>query len=117
MHKKFEMEGIMELEEIIVYATSSKEEEALRISRIVVEEGIVACVNIVPRIRSIYRWKGEIYDDEENLMIMKTRREKYQALEMRIKELHSYEVPEIIAVQVSEGSKEYLKWIRESIIS
>jgi periplasmic divalent cation tolerance protein len=104
----------MELEEIIVYVTSSKEEEAFQIGRAVVEDGLAACVNIIPQISSIYRWKGEICEDHELLLIIKTRREMYKPLELRIKELHSYEVPEIIAVGVSDGSESYIKWIRES---
>lgn len=105
----------MDLEEIIVYVTCSKEEEAIKIGRTVVEEGLVACVNIVPGIRSIYRWKGEICEDDEILLIMKTRRDRFEILERKIKENHSYELPEIIAIQLWGGSMAYLEWIRESL--
>jgi len=98
----------------IVMVTVGNGEEALSIARTLVEEKLVACVNMVPRIRSIYRWKGEICDEEEQLLIMKTRSELYSALQNRIRQIHSYEVPEIIAFPVTDGLSDYLNWVVDS---
>ena len=100
-------------EYIIVLITASQEEEAARIARGVVESGLAACINIVRDIRSIYRWQGKIEDEHEVLLIAKTRRDLFESLVKRVKELHSYSVPEIIALPVIEGSGDYLKWLRE----
>ena len=101
------------MDNIVVFVTASTEEEATRICRAVVEEGLVACANIIPHIRSIYLWKGEICDEGEVLIIMKTRKERWKAIEKRVQELHSYEVPEVIALPIVEGSDTYLNWIKE----
>jgi len=101
----------------MVMVTVGSGEEALTIARKVVEEKLVACVNIVPRIRSIYRWKGEVCDEEEQLLIMKTRSNLFPGLQDRIRELHSYEVPEIISFPVAEGLPDYLKWVMESTVA
>ena len=95
----------------IVFVTAGKEEEAVAIGRTVVEEKLAACANIIPRIRSIYRWKGEIHDETEFFIIMKTKSGLFPALKSRIRELHSYEVPEIIAFPVARGLDEYLGWV------
>jgi len=79
-----------------------------------VEEKLVACVNMIPRIRSVYWWKGEVCNEEEILMIMKTRSDLFPALRDRVRALHSYEVPEIIAFPIEQGLPEYLSWIAES---
>lgn len=97
----------------IVLMTAGNEEEAAKIGRAVVEERLAACANVVPRIRSIYRWKGEVHDDPEALVFLKTRTELFPALEKRIRELHSYEVPEIIAFPLDRGLPEYLAWVAE----
>jgi periplasmic divalent cation tolerance protein len=99
------------MEGIIVFVTASKEEEAVAIARVLVEERLAGCVNIVGGVRSIYRWEGNLEDDREVLMIVKTRRELFPLLEKRVKELHSYTVPEIIALPVAEGSLDYLAWL------
>jgi periplasmic divalent cation tolerance protein len=95
----------------IVLVTAGNEEEAAKIGRTLVEERLGACANIVPRIRSIYRWKGEIYDEQECLIIIKTRTSLFLALEKRVKELHSYEVPEIITFPVARGLPQYIEWV------
>jgi periplasmic divalent cation tolerance protein len=95
----------------IVLITAGNEEEAATIGQTLVEEHLAACANIVPRIRSIYRWKGKIYDEQEFLIIVKTRTSLFQALEKRVKELHSYEVPEIISFPVARGLPQYLEWV------
>jgi periplasmic divalent cation tolerance protein len=95
----------------IVLITAGNEEEAARIGRTLVEERLAACANIVPRLRSIYRWKGQICDEQECLIIAKTRTSLFQSLEKRVKELHSYEVPEIISFPVVRGLPQYLEWV------
>jgi periplasmic divalent cation tolerance protein len=95
----------------IVFVTAGNEEEAAKIGRTLVEERLGACANIVPRIRSIYRWKGEIYDEQECLIIIKTRTSLFPALEKRVKELHSYEVPEIVSFPVARGLPQYIEWV------
>ena len=108
------MAGNAPSEEIVVFITASSEEEAARIAASLVEEKLAACVNIIRNIRSIYSWKGKVCDDAEVLMIVKTQRSLFNSLKGRVKELHSYEVPEIIALPIVDGSEDYLKWIRES---
>lgn len=81
----------------------------------VVSERLAACVNLVRGIESIYRWEGKVARDSEVLLIIKTTRERYEELERRVKELHSYATPEVIAFGIERGSKEYLDWLRESV--
>ena len=100
---------------LIVYCTVPNEEVAQAISRILVMEGLCACVNQVPKIVSYYLYEGEFCEDDELLLIIKTSQVNYLALEKRIKELHPYEVPEIIATPLSEGSSEYLSWMQSSL--
>ena len=97
-----------------VFVTLGKAQDASVMGRKLVEEKLVACVNIIPRIRSIYWWKGEVCDDEEVLMIMKTRSSLIPSLKDRIRELHSYEVPEIISFKIDQGLQDYLDWVVES---
>ncbi len=101
-------------EEIVIFITAPNEDEAVGIARSLVEARLAACVNIVRNVRSIYTWQGKVEDDSEALMIVKTRRSLFNDLSEKVRELHSYEVPEIIALPIIEGSKEYLKWLGES---
>ena len=103
----------MAAECVVVLITFSGEEEAARIGKELVEARLAACVNIVPSIRSIYRWEGSIQDEREVLMIAKTRKELFGGLREKVKELHSYTVPEILALPVVEGFDKYLSWVRE----
>ncbi len=96
---------------IIVYMTTEKEDHAKEISRQLVSDRLVACAQIVGPIRSIYRWKGKVEDEREWLCIFKTRRSLFERLSAKIKELHSYEVPEIVGVPIKHGSTEYLDWL------
>lgn len=99
---------------LTVFCTVPDPETARRIAQTVVYEGLAACVNLLPGLTSVYRWQGEVQESTELLLIIKTRQERYPALEDRIKELHPYEVPEIIALSIEVGSKSYLDWITES---
>ena len=96
---------------IVIFVTASSTEEARKIGQTLVEEGKVACCNIVQPIESIFKWQGKLNIEREALMIMKTREDLFNAVEKRVKELHSYEVPEIIALPITQGSKSYLDWV------
>jgi periplasmic divalent cation tolerance protein len=100
--------------EIVCYITAPNEAEAANIARALVEDRLAACANIVKSVRSIYAWKGAIEDDAEVLMIVKTQKSLFQKLSEKVKALHSYDVPEIIALPIIDGSEEYLQWLRES---
>ncbi|MGD1074506.1 MAG: divalent-cation tolerance protein CutA [Thermodesulfovibrionales bacterium] len=100
-------------ETIVVFITASSEDEAAKIARVLVEERLAGCVNIIKGIRSIYSWMGKVEDEAEVLMTAKTRGSLFNALSTRVKELHSYAVPEIIALPVVKGSTEYLTWLKE----
>jgi periplasmic divalent cation tolerance protein len=100
--------------EIVIFITAPNEDEAARIARSLVEARLAACANIVRGIRSIYAWQGKIQDDSEVLMIVKTRKGLFNAVSDKVKELHSYDVPEIIALPIIEGAPDYLKWLKES---
>jgi periplasmic divalent cation tolerance protein len=95
----------------VVFVTINDAEKAAVIGKTIVEEGLAACANIIPGLRSIYKWQGKICDDSEILLIIKTVKAKYKALEKRIKTMHPYEVPEIIALSIDQGLPDYLKWI------
>lgn len=99
----------------IVFVTVPSLKIARRIATAVVQDKLAACVNIVPAITSVYRWQGKLYNDRELLLIIKTTRALFPKLADRVKNLHPYEVPEIIAVPISKGYKPYLKWIGESL--
>ncbi len=96
-----------------IYITAGDEDEARRIGRILVEEKLAACVNILP-IKSIYRWEENIAEDSEVTMFVKTRAELADQVIERVKELHSYEVPCIVSLPIIKGNPDYLKWIEES---
>src|SRR4030042_67507 len=99
---------------IIVLVTCGSEEEAKKIANALVEEPLAAFVNLVAPIRSVYRWEGKIWDEKEWLLIIKTQKDRFEELEKKVKSLHSYSVPEIISLSVTEGSSVYLNWIREN---
>jgi len=99
--------------EIVVLITTSDEDEAARIARALVEARLAGCVNIIKDIRSIYSWQGKIEDEKEVLMVAKTRESLLDPLMEKVKELHSYTVPEIIALPIIQGSEDYLKWLKE----
>lgn len=100
--------------EIIVLVTTPNSDEANRIANALVSKQLAACVNIVPAIESIYRWEGRVTSDSEALMIIKTTDDRYVDVESRVKELHSYSTPEIVAIPIVRGSQEYLDWLRKS---
>ena len=99
----------------IVLSTAAHPEEAARIGRILVEERLAACANFIPGVRSTYRWQGAVEEAGETLMLLKTATEKIAALEARLHELHSYEVPEFLVLDVESGSHPYLEWLRRAV--
>ncbi len=98
---------------VVVYITVSSESEGAKIARSLVEEKLAACVNIVPNVKSFYQWEGQLQEDKELLLIIKSRGKKMSGLIHRVNELHSYDVPEVICLPISNGSPDYLDWIKE----
>jgi len=98
---------------IVVFITASSYEEARKIADALVSQRKAACVNIVPRVNSLFWWKGKIEDAEESLLVVKTRAKLFSEVVSTVKGIHSYEVPEIIALPVVDGNPDYLKWINE----
>jgi periplasmic divalent cation tolerance protein len=98
----------------MVLTTVATEEQARLLARYLVEGGLAACVQLQP-IRSVYRWKDEVFDEPEWRLAVKTTAERFEAVERHIKERHTYEMPEIVRVEITGGSAEYLRWIEESV--
>ena len=98
---------------IVVFITTSSYEEARKIADALVDLKKAACVNIVPKVSSLFRWKGKIEDVEESLMVVKTRAELFPDVVSTVKSIHSYDVPEIIALPIVEGDPDYLTWLKE----
>lgn len=96
---------------LLVFSTFPTADKAREVGRLLVGERLAACVNVLPGATSIYVWQGEHQESEEALAMIKTRREHYEALEKRLCALHPYEVPEIVAVEISSGLPAYLQWI------
>ncbi len=102
-------------EMLLVLSTFANEEDAARVTRALVEERLVACANLVPGARSIYRWKEAIQDERETVALMKTRKQDWPALLSRLSELHPYEVPECLAVRIAAGAPAYLAWLEQAL--
>jgi periplasmic divalent cation tolerance protein len=103
-------------DKLVVLVTCRSAKEARRIAEAVVEQRLAACVNILGApVRSIYRWKGRIESAREILLVMKTSRRRFAALQKKIEQLHSYDVPEVIALPIITGARRYLGWIAESV--
>ena len=101
---------------VVVLVTTGSAEEARRIGRTLVEEGLAGCVNVVGAIRSIYRWQGAVEEADEHLLVIKSRAADLPALGERIRALHSYDVPEVLALPVADGSAEYLAWLATATV-
>ena len=99
----------------VVLVTGPEPATLETIGRVLVEEQLAACVNIIPGVTSVYRWEGEIRADSEALAVIKTTEDCVQAARLRVAELHPYDVPEFVALEVVEGSPAYLQWVRESV--
>jgi periplasmic divalent cation tolerance protein len=100
---------------LVALTTVAAEEDAVRLARGLLDRRVAACVNIVPGVRSLYRWKGAIEDDREHLLVIKTSADRYPALSEAIEEIHPYEVPELLALPIEAGGKRYLSWLASSV--
>jgi len=100
---------------IVVLSTCSSEAEAERLARMLVERRLAACVNVVPGVRSFYRWQGAIESAAEWLLVVKSSRDLFAALASALEQAHSYEVPEVLALPVVEGAANYLNWLASSL--
>jgi periplasmic divalent cation tolerance protein len=96
---------------LVVLVTAPSPDQAAELARALVEERLAACGNVLPAIRSIYRWEGKIHDDAEALLVLKTTRGRFEALRERVIALHPYDVPEVLALPVEAGSAPYLAWL------
>lgn len=99
----------------MVFVTAPDESTAVSIARQMVEEGLAACANLVPGVRSIYKWQNEIHDEPESMVIFKTTVAGFEALKQRILALHPYDCPEIMGVDVADGHTDYLVWVAEMV--
>ena len=99
----------------IVLSTAGSEDEARKIAHHLVEQRLAACVNIIPRIESVYRWEGKVESNREYLLLIKTSSAMFPEVRDAILELHSYELPECVELAVEDGSSEYLQWVGESL--
>ena len=107
--------GAEVMEAIVVVTTVGTEEQANLVARELVARRHAACVNIVPRIRSVYRWKGKICQDSEYMLVVKSMDDEFEAVRQAIQELHSYDLPEILAFRVRHGDPDFLQWISQSL--
>ncbi len=105
----------MEDSYVVVLITTSSKDEAEKIASSLLKERLVACANIIGPVHSLFWWQGKIDTAQEHLILMKTRKDLFNKLSERVKALHSYQVPEIIAIPIVEGLKDYLNWIDESL--
>ena len=99
------------MDKIVVLITAGSEAEATTIGRALVEKELVACVNILPGVRSIFQWEGKVTEEQEVLLMAKTVSKAFKEVEATVKSLHSYSVPEVISLSIQEGLPEYLNWI------
>jgi periplasmic divalent cation tolerance protein len=104
-------------DKIVVLSTCATEEEAEKLARLLLDERLAACVNVIPRIRSYYRWKGAIESANECLLVIKSSRELFSSLGAVLQRGHSYEVPELLALPVVEGATNYLNWLLANLRS
>ena len=102
-------------EALIVFTAFASETDAARVARVLVEERLVACANLLPGARSIYRWKAAVNDEREVVVLMKTRKQDWTALVSRLHELHPYETPECVAVRLAAGAPKYMAWLDEAL--
>ena len=102
-------------DKIVILSTCDSEEQATRIGRDLVEKRLAACVQVTPGVKSFYHWKGKLQEDAEYLLIIKSRRDLYERLEAELNQIHSYEVPEIIALPVVEASADYQAWMTREL--
>jgi periplasmic divalent cation tolerance protein len=103
------------MKQMAVFITSGSEEEAKGLARVLVEEKLAACVNILPIVESLYWWKDKIESSKEWMLVVKTQGKMVNRVVKRVKEIHSYDVPEVIAFPIVQGNKDYLQWISDTL--
>lgn len=106
--------GLDEDSVVVVFVTTPSD-QASRVAHHVVDSRLAACVNIIPEIRSVYRWEGNVEEDLECLLLIKTTKLMYEAVSTAVREVHPYSVPEIIAVPLVDGYDGYLRWVRDNV--
>lgn len=104
-------------DKIVVFSTCASPEDAEKLARLLVDQRLAACVNVVPGVRSYYHWKGAVEADEECLLIVKSSRDLFAALTAALEKAHTYEVPEAIAVPIVDGAANYLNWLGANLRS
>lgn len=102
-------------EMLLVFTTFARESDAERVVRVLIEERLIACGNLLPGARSLYRWQGAIADEREIVVLMKTRKQDWTALLSRLHELHPYQTPECIAVRIAAGAPAYMAWLESAL--
>ena len=102
-------------DKLLILTTTGSNSEAKKIAEMLIERRLAACVNVIPRMHSVYRWKDKVESAEEFLLLIKTRKENESAVQAAIRELHSYDLPECISIPIDGGSAEYLNWMTESL--
>ena len=113
--KSRRMKGGGEVDALLMISTAGSEKEAGKVAKILVEERLAACANVIPGVRSFFYWKGRLCEDKEALILIKTMNNKAEKIIDRIREIHSYEVPEIIFFRVDKGEGNYLKWVEKMV--
>jgi periplasmic divalent cation tolerance protein len=104
-------------EAIVVFITTANTEDASRLAEMLVSQRLAACVQILPDVQSVYRWRGKIEREQEVLVIAKTIRSSFEKLEREVRAIHSYETPEIVALPLTAGSAPYLEWLGSNVNS
>jgi periplasmic divalent cation tolerance protein len=104
------------MEYILIITTANSMENASKIAHALLNERLVACVNVVPKIQSIYSWKNKVVEDKEIMMVMKTKSVLFEKVKEKMLELHQYETPEIISLEIKEGSEDYLNWVKKETV-
>ncbi len=99
----------------IIYITTSDISESKKIAQVLLEEKLVACTNIIPKINSLYLWKGKVEENNESILIAKTKSSKVDGVIQRVEEIHSYETPCILQLEVKKGSEGYLQWMNDEL--
>lgn len=99
---------------VVIFSTAPSEREAAKIARALVLKRLIACMNIVPKVRSLYRWKGRIWDEKEVMMVMKSKSSLLPGIKKELKRIHPYECPELVSMPIYDGLPDYLDWICEN---
>lgn len=105
----------MEVEPVVIVLVTTPPDNASDVARHLVENRLAACVNIIPEVRSVYRWEGNIEEDRECLLVVKTTERMYEAVSRAVRQIHPYSVPEVISLELTDGYDGYLRWVVENV--